>query len=172
MGIRQDFSSSILLCSEENDSVLFLEDGEEGEIGLIGEQINNFYFKFVSSFPMQSDESIKLLIERESQHLPNQRYIKRLKNGAFEASFRKDAIDWISKVDFFCPSFLILNFNLQRVECFQSSRHNISDLFCNIFLFFSEKEKNHVYHMYKSSCHLFSCIRFIHISILGHKHFI
>jgi cyclin D1/2/4, plant len=105
MGIRQDFSSSILLCSEENDSVLFLEDGEEGEIGLIGEQINNFYFKFVSSFPMQSDESIKLLIERESQHLPNQRYIKRLKNGAFEASFRKDAIDWISKVDFFFLPF-------------------------------------------------------------------
>ncbi|XP_078156984.1 cyclin-D2-2-like [Carex rostrata] len=91
MGIRQDSSSSILLCSEENNSILFLEDGE-------GEQIDNFYFNFVSSFPMQTNECIKLLIERETQHLPNQRYIKRLKNGSFEASFRRDAIHWISKV--------------------------------------------------------------------------
>jgi cyclin D1/2/4, plant len=105
MGIRQEFSSSILLCSEENDSVLFLEDGEEGEIGLIGEQINNFYFNFLSSFPVQSDECIQLLTERESQHLPNQRYIKKLKKGPFEASFRRDAIDWISKVDSFSLFF-------------------------------------------------------------------
>lgn len=96
MGIRQDLSSSILLCSEENNSILFLEDGE-------GEQIDNFYFNFVSSFPVQTNECIKLLIERESQHLPNQRYIKRLKNGSFEASFRRDAIHWISKVVFLSP---------------------------------------------------------------------
>lgn len=111
ISIRQDFSSSILLCSEENDSVLFLEDGdgEEGEIGLIGgEQVNSFYFNLVSSFPMQSSECIEMLIERESQHLPNQRYIKRLKNSAFEAGFRRDAINWISKVDFNLLLFLFI----------------------------------------------------------------
>ncbi|KAJ4793652.1 Cyclin-D3-1 [Rhynchospora pubera] len=114
MGIRQDLASSILLCSEENNSILFFEDGGEGEIGLIEGQVNNFYSDFVGSFPMQSEECIELLVERESQHFPNQRYLERLKNGAFEASFRRDAIEWISKVHShfnFGPQTLYLSIN-------------------------------------------------------------
>ncbi|RDX78923.1 Cyclin-D3-1 [Mucuna pruriens] len=49
-------------------------------------------------FPLQSDECLRLMVERESHHLPNGDYVNRLRSGDLDFGARKDAIDWIEKV--------------------------------------------------------------------------
>ncbi|KAK3231017.1 hypothetical protein Dsin_002898 [Dipteronia sinensis] len=48
--------------------------------------------------PLQSDECLALMVEKECQHLPNSDYLKRLQSGDFDLGARKEAIDWIDKV--------------------------------------------------------------------------
>ncbi|OAY75913.1 Cyclin-D2-2, partial [Ananas comosus] len=96
MGIRYGFASSSLLCSEENNNTLCFDADEEDD--LITNQRSGFYSDFYVTFPPQSEECVALLVEREPQLLPMEGYFKRLEIGAFEASVRRDAIDWILKV--------------------------------------------------------------------------
>ncbi|KAJ6337609.1 hypothetical protein OIU76_007315 [Salix suchowensis] len=48
--------------------------------------------------PMQSDECLVLMVEKECQHLPSGDYLKRLRNGDLDMGARKEAVDWIAKV--------------------------------------------------------------------------
>lgn len=48
-------------------------------------------------FPLESEECLDDLLEKETEHLPAADYAERLMNGALDASERKDAVDWIQK---------------------------------------------------------------------------
>ncbi|URE21683.1 Cyclin, C-terminal domain [Musa troglodytarum] len=96
-----DCASSILLCAEDNDSILGFDDGEEEgghRPGWVSEPKRcDFYGDILAGFPLQSDELLSLLVEREQDHLPREDYRERLRSGALDPSIRRDAIDWIWK---------------------------------------------------------------------------
>ncbi|XP_072972861.1 cyclin-D3-1-like [Typha angustifolia] len=106
MAPSYDCAASILLCSEDNSSILGFEDDEIGAHGEVDGQGNSwvlgerrgFYGDFFLDFPLQSDECLALLVEREIQHLPRGDYAERLVTGGLDLSIRRDAVDWICKV--------------------------------------------------------------------------
>lgn len=114
MGVLYDFASSILLCPEDNSSILGFDDDEEHDdddneliingkapdtgIEKIYEQKTDFFQDSSMVFPLQSEECLFLLMEKESEHLPARDYAKKLMSGALDMSVRKDAVDWIWKV--------------------------------------------------------------------------
>ncbi|KAJ3676946.1 hypothetical protein LUZ60_002670 [Juncus effusus] len=99
-----DFAASILLCAEDNNSILSFDDEGEEEVTYLGEVDGNgtknraFCGDFLMDFPRQSEECLALLVERETEHLPLEGYSERLLDGSLEISSRRDAIDWIWKV--------------------------------------------------------------------------
>ncbi|KAH9690485.1 Cyclin N-terminal domain-containing protein [Citrus sinensis] len=50
------------------------------------------------SLPLQSDECLALLLEKECHHLPHNDYLKRLRTGDLDLAARQEAVDWIAKV--------------------------------------------------------------------------
>ncbi|XP_008782336.2 cyclin-D3-1-like [Phoenix dactylifera] len=107
MGVTHTYASFNLLCAEDNTSILEFDDGEEEgfdgeakghEHGWIPGQRTDFYGDCSRSFPLQSEECIALLVEKELEHIPREDYAKRLLNGDLDISIRRDAIDWIGKV--------------------------------------------------------------------------
>lgn len=46
-----------------------------------------------------SDPSIGLMIEKEQEYLPKNDYLRKLRSGELDMSLRKDAFEWISKVN-------------------------------------------------------------------------
>ena len=104
MGLSYDSASSILLCAEDNNSILCFEDEVEGENGhgwAQQQQRSGLYGDFLMGFPLQTDECLDLMVKREAEHLPRDDYGKRLITGALDISIRRDAIDWIWKVRVF-----------------------------------------------------------------------
>ncbi|XP_072982601.1 cyclin-D4-1-like isoform X1 [Typha latifolia] len=106
MAPSYDCAVSVLLCAEDNDSILSFDEEEEHDHGdvdghrpgcVLGEK-SGFYGDLLMDFPLQSDECIALLVEREWEHLPRKDYADRLLTGALDLSIRRDAIDWICKV--------------------------------------------------------------------------
>ncbi|THU52189.1 hypothetical protein C4D60_Mb10t01370 [Musa balbisiana] len=97
-----DCSSSTLLCAEDNDSILGFDDEEEKgghRLSWVPEPKRcDFYGDLLVDFPLQSDEFLSLLVEREPEHLPREDYGERLRSGTLEPSIRRDAIDWMWKV--------------------------------------------------------------------------
>ncbi|KAK3155347.1 hypothetical protein QOZ80_2BG0202050 [Eleusine coracana subsp. coracana] len=102
-----DCAASVLLCAEDNAAVLGLdEEGEEsswpagatppraaaaGGVAVEG---------YLADFPLQSDECIEALVEREEQLMPVEGYLQKLhrRHGDLDlGGIRKDAIDWIWK---------------------------------------------------------------------------
>ncbi|RWW23711.1 hypothetical protein BHE74_00031834 [Ensete ventricosum] len=118
-----DFASSALLCVEDNSCILGFDDGdgdndeyEEHTRGCVSQQKRcDFYGDFLTGFPLQSDECLAFLVERESAHMPREDYAERLRSGSLDLSIRRDAIDWILKV-------------VSRDEAFQE-RTEVSDMF-------------------------------------------
>ncbi|KAE8669470.1 Cyclin-D4-1 [Hibiscus syriacus] len=49
--------------------------------------------------PLQSEECVALMLEKEHQHLPNADYLKRIKSGDLDLAARKEAVDFIGKVN-------------------------------------------------------------------------
>ncbi|OAY85309.1 Cyclin-D3-1, partial [Ananas comosus] len=98
-----DSAASILLCAEDNKSILGFDDEEVenargyGHSWVLRER-SDFYGGFLMDFPLQSDECVGLLVERESEHMPRGDYVGRILSGALDPSVRRDAIDWIWKV--------------------------------------------------------------------------
>lgn len=113
MGVRYDHASSMLLCAEDNSSILDFDDGDDepgikgkswgGGIGKIYDQKTDFLRDSFMVFPLQTEECLFALLEKESEHHPAGDYAKRLRSGALDVSVRKDAVDWIRKV----PSALL-----------------------------------------------------------------
>ncbi|RRT65007.1 hypothetical protein BHE74_00047583 [Ensete ventricosum] len=99
-----DCAASILLCAEDNSSVLGFEDDVDGEEDgrgfgwLSGVKSPDFYGGFLVDFPVVSDECFGSLVERETEHMPREDYAERLRSGALDLAIRRDAIAWIWKV--------------------------------------------------------------------------
>ena len=60
----------------------------------------------VMGFIVQSEESLREMVQKEIELVPKGDYPQRLRSGEFDMSFRREGIDWICKVGFF--SFLLL----------------------------------------------------------------
>ncbi|KAG1366582.1 cyclin-D3-1 [Cocos nucifera] len=94
--------SSILLCAEDTSSILGFDDEEESipgkRRGWVTQKRNDFYGDSLMVFPLQSDECLARMVEREPKHLPRGDYAERLRSGALDLSIRRESIDWIWKV--------------------------------------------------------------------------
>ncbi|KAF0908058.1 hypothetical protein E2562_022907 [Oryza meyeriana var. granulata] len=98
MGVLCFGASSILLCAEDSNSVLGL-GGCGGEVAAeVGCGLDFLDSGGGAVFPVDSDEFVALLVEKEMDHLPQRGYVEKLELGGLESSWRKDAIDWICKV--------------------------------------------------------------------------
>ncbi|PKU70464.1 cyclin-D3-1 isoform X1 [Dendrobium catenatum] len=120
MGLSYQCASSILLCSEDNSSIFGFEEEEE-EVERHWSDCRplqkncDFYRDFLMDFPLLSDDCVRLLLQRELEHLPKEDYAKRLMNGSLNVSIRSDAIDWMLKVHAYynfgpLSSYLSVNF--------------------------------------------------------------
>ncbi|KAG6506946.1 cyclin-D4-1-like isoform X1 [Zingiber officinale] len=100
MGVSCGLASSVLLCPEDGDIAL----GFDEELDLDGEdERRNLcpFFQGKSSlldFALLSEDCVALLIERESQHLPQEGYAKRLLRKQSDMAVRSEAIDLIQKL--------------------------------------------------------------------------
>ncbi|XVF39611.1 hypothetical protein PTKIN_Ptkin01aG0047600 [Pterospermum kingtungense] len=107
-----DCAVSSLLCAEDNSSI-FYDNGsfswgaEVGDFGATAwshryyRNLNqNRVFNGVDEdgLPLQSEECVALMVDKEHQHLPNADYLKRLQTGDLDLEARKQAVDWILKV--------------------------------------------------------------------------
>ncbi|KAK8717361.1 hypothetical protein V6N13_044632 [Hibiscus sabdariffa] len=98
-----DSSASNLLCSETTSSCFGdgLDFNEFGKNQVFNQQdplfINNRSAPLMgcSGFEIQSDDRIKEMVEKEVEHLPEDDYLKRLRNGDLNLSVRREALDWI-----------------------------------------------------------------------------
>ncbi|GJN10993.1 hypothetical protein PR202_ga29150 [Eleusine coracana subsp. coracana] len=97
MGILCVGASSTLLCGEDRNSVLGLGDCDESDSVEVGSALD-FFDAAGDVFPVDTDEIVRELIEKETDHLPQAGYAERLGHGGLESSWRKDAMDWICKV--------------------------------------------------------------------------
>ncbi|KAG1342294.1 cyclin-D3-1 [Cocos nucifera] len=101
MSPSYDYMSSILLCAEDNSSILGFDEEEEVQVmrpGWVTQKRSASYGDSLMVFPLQSDELLARLVERESEHLPRGDYAERLRSGALDLSIRREAVDWILKV--------------------------------------------------------------------------
>lgn len=96
MGILCFGASSTLLCGEDSNSVLGLGGGGDGEAAEAGAGLG--FLDVGAVFPVDGDEVMRVLVEKEADHRPKGGYVERLGHGGFESSWRKDAMDWICKV--------------------------------------------------------------------------
>lgn len=98
MGIICFGASSTLLCGEDRNSVLGLGGcGGDGEVAEAGGDLG--FLDVGAVFPVDTDEVMRVLVEKEMDHRPKGGYVQRLvEHGGFESSWRKDAMDWICKV--------------------------------------------------------------------------
>lgn len=95
-----------LLCTED---ISIFEENEFGDsLEMLEEPWNVEYEPNLNQtqefddpiglLPLLSDESLKVMIEKECHHLPASDYVNRLKIGVLDLEGRMDAIDWIQKV--------------------------------------------------------------------------
>lgn len=106
MGVSCRLASSVLFCPEDGDIALGFD--EERELGEEDERRKNlcrffqgksgFCWPSLFDFASLSEDCIALLIERESQHLPQEGYATRLLRKQSDMAARSDAIDLIQKV--------------------------------------------------------------------------
>lgn len=111
-----DAAASMLLCAEDNSSILWLED-EEGEVGerrsggcrsMVGDLAGGGgggsggggVEEEEDMFPPQSEECVASLVEREQAHMPRADYGERLRGGGGDVDLRvrSEAIGWIWEV--------------------------------------------------------------------------
>lgn len=142
-----DCAVSSLLCAEDNNSIFYDNDclgGLGAEFEMTWDQRNhrnlnqNRGFCNGNALPLQSEECLALIVEKEHQHMPNADYLKRLQSGDLEVGVRTEAVDWIGKVgsskrlvlssSFFC----IYEFSNQGVFCFNASDHSYHCFHCFI----------------------------------------
>ncbi|RCV44489.1 hypothetical protein SETIT_9G377900v2 [Setaria italica] len=86
-------SPSSLLCEENMDDIFGCNDGE-GEMPELGADLD------FQGFPLESDEVVASLMEKEKEQLVDVAtgaYLQRLNGGGLLSSWRIAAIDWITK---------------------------------------------------------------------------
>lgn len=98
-------NSNLLLCEENTDTCF------DDEFGLLSspsffqqkkkqhqQQTNDNRSECLMSLPLQSEDRIRTMVEKESEHLPREDYLHRLRTGDLNLSIRREALDWIWKV--------------------------------------------------------------------------
>ncbi|CAN6206113.1 unnamed protein product [Urochloa humidicola] len=127
MGIIYFGASSALLCAEDKNSVLGL-GGFDGDDELVEVRSSLDFFDAAGAvFPVDTDEVVRALLEKETDHLPLDGYAERLEHAGLVSSWRRYAMDWICKVHSyynFGPLSLYLAVNY--LDRFLSS-HNLPD---------------------------------------------
>lgn len=101
-----DCAVSNLLCAEDNNSIFDHNDHYDATVEEFEATWHHGNHQICNQngggdggcLPMQSDECLVLMVEKECQHLPNGDYLKRLRNGDLDMGARKEAVDWIAKV--------------------------------------------------------------------------
>lgn len=104
-----DCAASVLLCAEDNTAILGLDDevGDEECSWAAATPRRHAATAaaaadgFLMDYPVQSDECIAALVEREEEHMPKEGYPQELRRPLGEldlAAVRRDAVDWIWKV--------------------------------------------------------------------------
>lgn len=96
MGILCLGASSTLLCGEDRNNVLGLGCGNE--LVEVGSGHDGLDSVVGAVFPVDTDEAVRALLEKETDHKPQDGYAERLERGGLEYSWRRDAMDWICKV--------------------------------------------------------------------------
>lgn len=96
MGILSFGASSALLCEEDRNSVLGLGDGGDEELVEVGSGVD---FSVAAGAVFDTDEFMRELVEKETDHLPLEGYAERLEHGGLESTWRREAMDWICKVE-------------------------------------------------------------------------
>ena len=109
-----DYAVSSLLCGEDNS---IFDDNDYGVVveefeatwHHLGHRSRNQDRGFgggggSDGVPLQSDECLALMVEKECQYLPGGDYLKKLLSGDLDLGARKQAVDWIGKVGF-CLAF-------------------------------------------------------------------
>ncbi|CAL0311863.1 unnamed protein product [Lupinus luteus] len=101
MAASLDPDTSNLLCSEDNstcfDDALECNDVAGFDISPFWAHTNLNSVNQCPSFVFQSEETVRVMIEREREHLPRDDYLKRLRSGDLDIIVRREAIDWICK---------------------------------------------------------------------------
>ncbi|KAK7307254.1 hypothetical protein VNO77_40149 [Canavalia gladiata] len=106
MAENLDSAASNLLCSE-NSSTCFDDDlecnGAEGS-GISPtrdprnlESEHHHGSESLTCFVAQSEETVRIMVEKEREHFPRDDYLKRLRSGDLDLSVRREALDWIWK---------------------------------------------------------------------------
>nr|CAB3454996.1 unnamed protein product [Digitaria exilis] len=101
MGIPCFGASSALLCEEDRNSVLGLGDcdgGGDEELVEVGSGVD---FSVAAGAVFDTDEFVRELVEKETDHLPLEGYAERLEHGGLESTWRREAMDWICKAHSF-----------------------------------------------------------------------
>jgi cyclin D1/2/4 len=104
-----DCAVSNLLCAEDNNSIFDDNDHYDATVEEFEATWHHGNHQICNQngggdggcLPMQSDECLVLMVEKECQHLPNGDYLKRLRNGDLDMGARKEAVDWIAKAGSF-----------------------------------------------------------------------
>ncbi|KAF7829294.1 cyclin-D4-2-like isoform X1 [Senna tora] len=109
MAENLDPATSNLICSENSNTCFDnSECNTADESGIFHIQQNsNRRHHFPSSdshgsgsfvgLPLLSEERVRLMFERETEYLPRDDYLKRLRSGDLDLSVRREGLDWIFK---------------------------------------------------------------------------
>ncbi|KAF4362498.1 hypothetical protein CsatB_007681 [Cannabis sativa] len=97
---------SSLLCSED---IISFDDNEYGAVVDESPDVGTEWyhrnhdqekcFEGWDGLPLQSDECLATMVEKECQHMPSIDYLQRLRSGGLDLRARKDALDWIGKAN-------------------------------------------------------------------------
>ena len=121
---------SSLLCTE--DTSVFDDGAEYGGgggfsmDGVVYEDSSRFShnqnYVVPDALPLQSEECLILMLEKESQQWPGLDYLKRLQFGDLDVDARNEAIDWIHKVcAHFCFGPLCAYLSINYMDRFLSA---------------------------------------------------
>ncbi|PVH32608.1 hypothetical protein PAHAL_9G441800 [Panicum hallii] len=134
--------SSLLLCEENMDDVFGCSDGE-GELAELGAGLD------FPAFPLESDEVVASLMEKEKEqliHVAAGHYLQRLNSGGVVSSWRIASIDWINKAQAhhnFGPLCFYLSINyLDRILSIKEPQVSSTDVCSEKYKFDAESIKN------------------------------
>lgn len=101
-------ADSLLFCEEDNSSFLDDDSGCDGCFDSViefDERLRNERGFIVGSeillwglLPVQSEECLEVMIDKEKDYVVGVDYVVRLKSGDLDLSERSCAVDWIVKV--------------------------------------------------------------------------
>ncbi|XP_059279661.1 cyclin-D2-1-like [Lycium ferocissimum] len=117
MAPNKDCLVSSLLCAEDNNIIFCNDDDDVGfGFGFVEDVVENRWYPrnhrnggqqnkriygeecLTTGLPLQSDECLVLMIEKECEHMPLGDYLDRLKNGDLDIGARDEILEWIAKV--------------------------------------------------------------------------